>query len=256
MKKVLPLLFFALFSTSLSAQSVEFFYEDGSVQSSLPVNPKGLYHGVAHGYYPNGIIASEIPYVNGQIEGIYREFYDDGSLKSQCEYLQGKKHGTFSGYYSKGQLKINQEWVEGKKEGDMFVFYPNGMLRMYSLLENDSILFAQRFDDRGMLEGEKVSFIPAPIDTSKLPSPEIFCRNGQSLRKDKDNPVQIFIPQVPSQFISYASPSGTIARSEFNEFPLILTPDPGVDEFILYLRIKTHSSARPIMMKMVKIPVI
>jgi hypothetical protein len=256
MLKYLPLLYFALVISSLSAQSVEFYYDDGTKKSMIPLNSKGIYEGIGYEYHPNGVIAAVIPYVDGKIEGIYREYYDDGNLKSECEYIAGEKDGIYSGYYRGGQLQISQHWVKGEKEGDMFVFYSNGMLRMYSLLENDSILFAQRFDDQGMLNREKISFIAAPIDTSRLPSPEIFCRYGHNLLKNKPNPVQVFIPQVPSKFISYASPSGKISRSEVNGFPLMLTPDPGVDEFILYLRIKTHSSARPIMMKMVKIPVI
>ena len=256
MAKFLHLLLACLFSIPLFSQSVEEYYENGKLKSKTPLNDKGVFHGIGYKYHPNGEVATEIPYIDGYIDGILREFYNDGTLQSQCRYTLDKKNGLFSAYYPQGQLKINQTWINGEKSGDMFVFYPNGMLRMYGLLENDSVLFAQRFSDRGMLQGERVSFIPGPIDTSRLPAPEIFCRHGKALKKDHSNPVQVFIPQVPSQFISYASPSGQIGSSGEKEFPLLLTPNPGTREFILYLRIKTHSSARPIMMRTVRIPVI
>ncbi|MDX2250541.1 MAG: hypothetical protein SF052_27415 [Bacteroidia bacterium] len=255
MKRIVLLFLSCFVIPCIFAQVVETYYPSGILKSRIPINLDGLYEGTGYIYDSDGALKEEIPYQQGVVNGLLKEYYPEGVLKSKCEYVNGLKHGSCSGYYATGQLQISQEWREGKKNGPMFAWYPDGMMRMYGLLENDSLLFAQRFDTEGMLLGERVRYIPAPIDTSMLPAPEIFCENGQTLSRNHPNAVQVFIPQVPSEFISFASTDGKIDHSGNEKFPLLLTPNPQTEEFVLYLRIKTHSSARPILIRSVRIPV-
>ncbi|MEZ4772378.1 MAG: hypothetical protein R3D00_04285 [Bacteroidia bacterium] len=256
MKRITLILLSCFFSPHLIfSQVVETYYPNGAIQSRIPLNDEGLYDGIGRIYDNYGALIEEIPYFRGVVQGVKKEYYPEGVLKSRCDYVNGEKSGSFSGFYATGQLQVSQEWRDGKKHGAMFAWYPDGMMRMYGLLENDSILFAQRFDTEGMLMGERVSYIPAPIDTSQLPAPEIFCESGAALSRSHPSAVQVFIPQVPSEFISFATTDGEIARSGNEKFPLLLTPNSQADEFVLYLRIKTHSSARPVMLRSVRIPV-
>lgn len=256
MKRITLILLSCLcFPNVFLSQIVETYYANGVVQSRIPLNDAGVYEGIGRIYDSYGALIEEIPYLQGVVHGVKKEYYPEGVLKSRCDYVNGVKNGSFSGFYATGQLQVSQEWRNGKKHGAMVAWYPDGMMRMYGLLENDSILFAQRFDNEGMLAGEKVSFIPAPIDTSQLPAPEIFSESGQALSRNHPSAVQVFIPQVPSEFISFATTDGEITPSGNEKFPLLLTPNSQVDEFVLYLRIKTHSSARPVMIRSVRIPV-
>lgn len=255
MRRISSLLLTCFYLVLANAQEVETYHESGAIKSRFPVNEEGRYHGVGYIYDQDGNKLEELPFQNGQVHGVKKEFFSSGHVRSTCDYVKGKKHGLMINYYNSGHTQTTQEYVADRKNGAMFAYYPNGMMRMYGLMEGDSLLFAQRFNQEGMLLGERVGFIQMPIDTSRLPAPEVFFEKGRSLRRNQSNKVQVFIPQVPSNFISFASSDGVIERSDDEKYPLIIRPESDKEEFILYLRIKTHSSARPIMMRIVRIPV-
>lgn len=250
------LLLFLVFELNGFCQKEEVYYKTGEVQSQIPISENGFFEGLGIVYYSSGEVMKETPYVEGNRQGIEREYYENGRLKSEQPFNLDLKNGVYVGYFEDGGIKIRQDWENGKKEGSMHVYYPTGELRMYGLMENDSMIFAQRFRTDGFLITERLSYIAQPIDTTQLSEPQVFIKGKKrSLRTEKGNDVSIFIPRVPSRFISFASPTGTIERSNDPRYPFTLTPLGDYKEFLLYLRIKTHSDAQPIMVRTLRIPV-
>ena len=236
-------------------QVEEVYYETGQLKSATPINNDGMFDGIAHAYYQNGEVAMETPYVRGVRHGLERAYYANGNLKAECEYQNDLLHGTYTAYFRNGEVKAVQNWEFGLRGGDFYAYYPNGDLRMYALMSADSLLFAQHFDEYGMLIAERLYHIVEPIDTSVIYAPRIYLPEGERFLNNQPNEVHICLPRIPSKFISYASPSGVIRRGHSELYSLILQPDKQVEEFILYLRIKTHSSAQPSLLRSIRIPI-
>ena len=55
-------------------------------------------------YYENGILKSEVPYLNNIIDGILRNYFSSGQLKSETTYREGMKHGSYKFYYDNNYL--------------------------------------------------------------------------------------------------------------------------------------------------------
>ena len=255
MKSALSLLIALCIYVMGFTQVEEVYYETGQLKSATPINNDGMFEGMAHAYYQNGEVAMETPYERGVRHGLERAFYANGNLKAECEYRNDRLHGNYTAYFRNGEIKAVQHWKYGKREGDFYAYYPNGDLRMYALLSADSLLFAQHFDEYGMLISERLGYINDPIDTSVIYAPRIYLPEGERFLTNKPNEVHICLPRIPSKFISYASPSGEIRKGRSEPYSLILQPDKQVQEFILYLRIKTHSSAKPSLLRSIRIPI-
>ncbi len=207
------------------------FYPDGTVQSVTPLNEAGEFEGLGMEYYPDSKLAAEVPYLAGKVHGKVREYYPDGSLKLEHSFNQGRK------------------------EGRMYLYGTNGTIRMLALMEADSVLMSQRFDEQGRLMSEFSGWFEQPVDTSDLVAPAVWLHHGEALLSGKPNLAQVYILGFPSNLISFASPSGAIEKSGREDFPLLLTPNPGETEFLLYLRLRLSSPAQPGILKLLRLPV-
>ncbi len=220
------------FSSSLiHAQAFETFYETGQLQTRTPLSEEGQFDGLSQEFYPDGMLAAEVP------------------------YRAGKVHGTVKEYYQHGILKLQHDFEFGQKQGKMYLYDPDGVLRMYAILDADTILLAQRYQGRGRLISEQIGFFAEPIDTTDMAEPVVWLADGTTLRAGKPNLLRIFIPQFPSSFITFASTNGSIRESGRSDFPIEIIPDEGLQIFTLYLRLKTHTRAQPSVLKVLSLPV-
>ena len=48
---------------------------------------------IRKGYYENGELLYETPYVNSEKHGIEKWYYETGELESEWPYINGEKHG-------------------------------------------------------------------------------------------------------------------------------------------------------------------
>ncbi|MEM7375617.1 MAG: hypothetical protein AAF587_43900 [Bacteroidota bacterium] len=238
------------------AQVEKVYDEDERLQTVNPLNESGVWEGVGYSFHPNGGVSKETPFVKGRIIGEEKEFYENGNLRSLGTYIEGVRDGVYVEYFNDGTIKLRQEWEMGIRQGELTVFDEDGNLSMYAILDHDSVVFAQRFNDQGNLISERLGFVEGLIDTTNLEEPHLFIKEGNQLQRDTANQVSIFFPKVPSKFVEYSSPDGTISsRGASIEYPLVLTPYTDGDEFRLYLRVKVRSEAQATFMRTIRIPV-
>lgn len=250
---ILPL--FLLIPSFLSAQVYETFYPDGSLKSRTALNDKGQREGVAQHFFPGGALSGEVPYLEDQRQGTAKTYFPDGTLQSVSPYVGDQRHGIATTYDSSGIILQTQMWQNDRKEGDLKIYFQSGGLQFYGLTTRDSLLFSQRFNEQGLLIEEQYQGLFQPLDTLGLPEAQYYLAEGDSLAPNQQNPVSIFIPEVPSQLISFSSPSGEIERNTSPAFPLKLSPHPGEELFVVFLRIKVHPDDRPVLFRRLIIPV-
>lgn len=240
----------------LSAQVAKTFYENGNLKSTVPLNEEGQFDGTGYTFYQTGEMAMETQYVAGIREGEEKEYYPDGTLLGACKYWEGEREGWYQGYYENGKPQLKQHWEKGKRQGPMWLYHPNGELRVFAMLEQDSTVFAQHFDEDGRLVNELFKEFHTPIDTALIGVPVVELeREPLVLEQGTVNRTKVYIPGVPTKYLSYFSPHGQILPSDDPQFPLALVPHEKARQFVLYLRIQTHPEARPILLKKVELPV-
>jgi antitoxin component YwqK of YwqJK toxin-antitoxin module len=74
---------------------------------------KGVLHGRANYYHPNGQISRIIPYEKGILEGSLQAFDTEGSLIEDIHYLKGKKEGAAKGFWSTNTPRYQEQYREG-----------------------------------------------------------------------------------------------------------------------------------------------
>jgi len=250
--------FLVLFTLSiglLQAQVEKIYDDKGMLQAINPLNKKGIFEGTGLRFYEDGSTQKEVPYKNGQVHGLQKEFYPDGSLKALASFRKGRQEGDYLLYFPDSSLKMRQEWRQGKRNGEMKVYYQGGELRIFALLRNDSILFAQRFDSLGLLKSEKVGYINQLLDTTDLPAPRFFLEVGNSLKSKLPARVQIVQSGIPLEFLSFTSPDGKIEMGNDEIFPLIITPSNPRPHMRVYVLIRTKKNAEPVLKRRILLPV-
>jgi len=258
MKKALASILLALTMLApviIFAQIEKIYDEHGMLRAINPINEEGLFEGIGYSFYDDGSKKEEIPYKEGEIHGSVKEYHRNGKLKSVKIFRSGKQEGTALQYFPDGHLKMRQDWQNNMRNGPMEVFYQNGNTRIFSQLKNDSILFAQQFDINGQLLSEKTGFINHDLDTTSVKSPVFFLETGSSLQEGLSNRAQIFIPGFPTSFLSFSSLDGEILESGDERFPLLIKPNRGIQEFQLYVLIKTKSTGNPQTKRKISIPI-
>jgi hypothetical protein len=239
----------------VSAQNAKTYYENGNLKASVPVSEDGFFEGKGYTFYQDGEMAMETNYERGKREGWETEYYPTGEVLGECYYKDDLRQGWYTGYHLNGAIKLKQHWADGKKEGPMQVYFENGKLHMFALMQGDSTVFAQRFDEEGELLNEILKPSFAYIDTALMGEPIVRLEQGDKLQKGKLNTAKAFIPGVPTAFISYFSPHGQVLTTEDTAWPLALIPKGNAEHFVLYLRIKTHAEAQPVLLKKIKLGV-
>jgi len=245
---------FLLILSIAQAQIEEVYYESGELKSATPLNEKGIFEGTAFTYYKSGAIAKRQQFRDGHQTGLEQEYYPNGKLKVESSYAYGRLHGLSIEYYQNGDMKLKENWHYGNRKGIVVVYYPGNKMRMYGLVDGDDLEFAQRFDDAGRLLTERMAAAWVPVELENLFAPRYFLKRGSNLQAGV-NLVQVFIPKVPSRYLSFDSPSGRISFSTDSRYPLILRPNPDAKEFVLHIEIKPQGKESRSQHKTIRIPV-
>lgn len=250
MHRLICLLYLACLPVFLCAQIEKVYDENEHLRTVNPISEEGIYEGTGYTWHPNGAIAKETPYAEGFIHGTEKGYFPDGSLQFTQLYRYGDRVGKYLEFHVNGLLKVSQQWEQGERAGETIVYNEAGDYRMYGLYAGDSLLFAQYFDDEGNLTRELFHGIDAPLDTSLWEDPRIFALEAGPLKSGQANACRIVIPRVPSAFIRYSCPDGIISYNPAGgQYPLLITPNKGLDSCRLYLRIQTHDEGGAALMR-------
>jgi len=71
------------------------------------------------GYWYNGHLHYNVPYINGQQHGIAKWYHDNGLLYMEASYVNGRCHGVQRFYNEDGQLRSEIPWVNGEERNDL-----------------------------------------------------------------------------------------------------------------------------------------
>ena len=98
---------------------------------------KGLKHGQAFEWWPNGKLRSQEFFIKGHSMGGKRRWNIDGTLKTQSEpdeqlidetLKNGQRHGDYFEWWPNGKLRVFRTYVDGKAHGTSRTWHYNGVL--------------------------------------------------------------------------------------------------------------------------------
>lgn len=258
MLRLLPFGICFLLPLVLWGQIERIFDENGHLQAINPLNEEGEYHGTGYSYYPSGALKTEIPYREGDIEGELKQYYENGALARLTPYRDSKPDGLEKEFFSDSSLKATRHWRAGKLDGWAKAFFPSGELYLYTYLQQDSILFSQRFNEGGQLLHELVGTWEQPLDTLHLlPIRYSLPEAATSLVAGQPNRLQVVVPGVPLALVRYSARGAQLERQTWDKLPWFLTlvPEAGVEEITVFLRISLRPGAAATLLRSVKVPV-
>ncbi len=116
--------------------TVEYYYDNGQLESIATYNDEGDIEGSRKTYYPNGQLNYEQYYFDGELNGPSKAYYENGQLEEESNYLDGELQGVKKTYHENGQLEGIGEFVEGEKQGVFKLYNEDGSL--YSISEYDN----------------------------------------------------------------------------------------------------------------------
>jgi len=70
---------------------------------------------VKKGYHPNGNLAYEIPYQNGELHGVVKAYDLNGKLRGEMSYQNDKIHGVEKHYSQNGKLHQEIPYLYGER---------------------------------------------------------------------------------------------------------------------------------------------
>ncbi|MGL5125206.1 MAG: toxin-antitoxin system YwqK family antitoxin, partial [Fusobacteriaceae bacterium] len=110
MKKKLCLFLLCLFFLACGKEelihSVELKERNGFYYKVNEENEEKEFTGTNISKYPNGQLAFEITYKNGQLHGLYKKYYENGQLEAEVNLKNGQQDGIKKTYYENGQLEV------------------------------------------------------------------------------------------------------------------------------------------------------
>jgi len=95
-------------------------------------------HGIAKGYYRDGILKFENHWDRGKPVGIWKEWDKKGNLYSTTEYENGLKHGNEIFYFEDGKKKVKTSYQNGIKHGRIDQWNEDGNHLIEGNFENGS----------------------------------------------------------------------------------------------------------------------
>ena len=129
MKRIIPIIFFF---------SIGFLYAQDPDSTSSGSNPDGTYT-LIRVYNDEGVILSEINYVNGRPNGEYRYYYCDGKLMEEGMWNRGHQIGILKRYDKNGNIAQFFNFDDdGNRVGNQLYFYSTGTVRAEKLLDLDN----------------------------------------------------------------------------------------------------------------------
>lgn len=89
---------------------------------------RGRRHGVRSTWSEDGVLLSEVPYVDGRREGQARTWWAPGVLRTQSHFRDDRPHGVQRQWYRSGALFKEAHLVDGAEQGLQRAWRRNGSI--------------------------------------------------------------------------------------------------------------------------------
>ncbi len=92
-------------------------------------------------YWDNGLVLSQIHYLDVKRDGSCRHWYKNGQLMNEGFYKNGKMIGPWMSYHENGQIeshgtyKYTESGVYSRKDGIWKYYYDNGQIQSESIIK-------------------------------------------------------------------------------------------------------------------------
>lgn len=160
-KKLLFLPFVAIYLPfAHQLDTIRTNFDDGSIARMYTVK-KGtiVREGVAISYHPGGMVAVEVPYIDGKITGKYKSYYANGKLRQTTEFTDDIENGLSESFYEDGKIRKREIYKNGALDGVVEEFDENGVKRAETPFVEGTIEGkAKLFDEQGSLS-EDLDFV-------------------------------------------------------------------------------------------------
>lgn len=83
---------------------------------------------VKKSYWLNGIIKTEIPYLNGKKQGILKQYNKKGIMIQSVDCCDDKIDGYVKSYYDDGSLESSETYINGERQNDLVVYNKDGFV--------------------------------------------------------------------------------------------------------------------------------
>lgn len=90
----------------------------------------GVKVGLWRSWHPGDVLASEEPYVDGQLEGVVVEYDENGVRRAERTYVAGQLQGESREYYPSGKPSASIHYTEGVPDGPQTRWYEDGVVQM------------------------------------------------------------------------------------------------------------------------------
>jgi antitoxin component YwqK of YwqJK toxin-antitoxin module len=84
--------------------------------------------GILKIYDDSGLLAQDLPFLNGRYNGISRLYYPDGKLKAENTYVNDTLQGASTLYYENGKILETAFFHDGKLDGKVQTYHDNGKI--------------------------------------------------------------------------------------------------------------------------------
>jgi len=88
----------------------------------------GQQNGKEQVFYPDGHVAEEVLWKNGQKNGHWRQFFNSGQAKLTANYVDGQLEGAFTAFAPDGKTTIEGAYRNGKPDSDWKRYDEDGNL--------------------------------------------------------------------------------------------------------------------------------
>ena len=123
----------------------QFFSDyDGSLVSEERYSA-GIKQGISNTFYPDGILAETVSWVNGKREGIWEQYFTDGKIKLRGNFKEDEKEGPFLIFFLNGKTMLSGQYRHGHQHG-LWIFYSEtGKILKKETFENGKLLKTEEF---------------------------------------------------------------------------------------------------------------
>ena len=101
--------------------------------------------GIIKSYYPDGMLRSEVSYVNDILDGTALLYHSNGNLSQEKTFSKGIIHGWVREYFNSGLLKEEFYVDRGIKNGTHKIYFENGGLKSIEVFENGKLVTKSEF---------------------------------------------------------------------------------------------------------------
>lgn len=101
-------------------------------------------NGIVRTYYDDGVIESELSYINDILDGISVFYYPNGNIREEISLSYGKAHGPHRKYFPNGLIKEDRSLKDGILDGLTKIYFENGALKQ--VLSYDNGLLIKKID--------------------------------------------------------------------------------------------------------------